>query len=185
MAQETPIPGQTTQAKDSGLQAPVATAQQTDSMKMLPKEPFWGKPQRAALYSAIVPGMGQVYNQEYWKLPILYGGAGALGYFLVSHNRNYRRYDAAVTDLSKGKTNPYPQFNRDQLVLIRNFYRRNRDYSIILSSVLYLLQITDAHVFAHLKGFNINENLALQPAILPTGGGAPASGFTLTYQFTR
>jgi hypothetical protein len=148
------------------------------------KESYWGKPQKAALYSAILPGLGQAYNHQAWKMPILYAGAGFLAYLWSSLDVNYHKYDAAVNDLAAipARPNPYPQYTQSQIVQIRDYYRRNRDYTIIISTLVYMLQIADAHVFAHLRGFNVNNNLSFQPTLLPTGSTSATGGVSITYQ---
>jgi len=175
-------------ASNTGLQFDTA-AQPTTSFKADTgkKIPYWGKPQKAALYSAILPGAGQVYNRQIYKVPIIYTGFAVLGYFLVSHNRNYKKCNRAIDVIAINDTlNPYPQYSLTQIIQVRDFYRRNRDYTIILSTVLYLLQIAEAHVFAHLKGFNVDDNLAIEPTLLPgiagntTVLGSPGISFTLT-----
>lgn len=121
-------------------------------------------PQRAALYSAVLPGLGQAYNKKYWKIPLLYGGFFALGYYINWNNDNYNLYRGAlfaVIDGNNNTPNPFPGFNEDQLRQITDQFRRNRDVLIILTGVLYALNIIDAHVDAHLKEFDINEDLAL------------------------
>jgi hypothetical protein len=151
------------------------------------KESYWGRPQKAALYSAILPGMGQVYNHEVWKVPILYAGIGFLGYLWSDLDIKYHQYDAAVNNLASVPPgpNPYPQYTQSQIIQIRDYYRRNRDYTIIISTLVYLLQITDAHVFAHLRGFNVNNNLAFQPTILPAGPIGAVAGINIRYQLSN
>jgi hypothetical protein len=139
----------------------------------LKKASYWGKPQKAALYSAILPGAGQVYNHEAWKLPIIYSGIGILGYFIVTNNVQYVKFNSAVNQVADDKNaDPIPGYTQQQLILGRDYYRRNRDYSIILTTLFYLLQIADAHVFAHLRGFNVNDDLTLQPTVLPMYAGS-------------
>jgi len=121
-------------------------------------------PQRAALYSAVLPGLGQAYNKKYWKIPLIYGGFFALGYYINWNNDNYNLYRGALFAIIDGNSNtpnPFPGFTEDQLRQITDQFRRNRDVLIILTGVLYALNIIDAHVDAHLKEFDINEDLAL------------------------
>ena len=140
------------------------------------------RPQRIALYSALLPGLGQCANKEYWKLPIIYGGAGALTYFLVRNNRNYQTYRRALISRLDNDTNTadgFANLSTEQILRYRDAYRRDRDFTIILSTLAYLLQIADAHVFAHLKDFNVNDNLSVSPPqalILP--GSTPGIGLT-------
>lgn len=146
---------------------------------------YWGKPQKAALYSALLPGAGQVYNREIWKVPILYAGIGTIAYLWHNNGLLYYRFDrilqrrnAVDAGLAPGQAPVYTDefvglYDKRQLIQIRDGYRRNRDLTVIVSALVYLLQIADAHVFAHLKGFNINDDLALRPAALPPTPGQP------------
>ena len=139
------------------------------------KESYWGRPQKAALYSAILPGAGQVYNCEAWKVPIIYTGLGVLAYFWVSNGKEYNKWNnilKARADSTTPAQYYQGRYDTRQLIQIRDFYRRNRDFTIILTGLTYLLQIADAHVFAHLKGFNVTDDLALKPAVIPMQGAS-------------
>jgi hypothetical protein len=141
-------------------------------------------PKRAALYSAVLPGLGQAYNNKYWKIPILYLGFGALAYWIDWNNDRYNLYRGALFDVIDGDpdtVNPFPGFSESQLRQATDSFRRNRDVLVILTAVLYGLNIVDAHVDAHLKEFDINEDLALslKPASINTGYGG-AAGLSIT-----
>jgi hypothetical protein len=117
-------------------------------------------PKKALLFAAILPGMGQVYNKKYWKLPLVYGGFIGFGYGVNFYQKGYIKYkgelfDILETDAQFSKSG----FTESQLRTIVNRYRRERDYMIILLAGMYLLQIVDAHVDAHLKEFDLNPNL--------------------------
>ena len=118
---------------------------------------------RATLYSAILPGAGQIKNKKHWKVPIIYGIAAGLIFTASNSNTNYlffRENFLAEVDTSQSTINNTP-FNASQLERRVDFFRRNRDFSYILLTVLYLLNMVDAHVDAHLRGFNIHENITL------------------------
>lgn len=135
-------------------------------------------PKKAALFSAVLPGLGQIYNGKYWKVPIIYAGFATLGYFVVLRHDRYqlfrRAYIAARTgtneenplrDIStRASDTDWLSANVDQL-------RRNRDYTIILMAGLYGLQIMDAIVDAHLIEFEVNDQLSLE--LHPSAGGSP------------
>ncbi len=129
-------------------------------------------PQRAALLSAIFPGMGQVYNKQYWKVPIVLAGVITFGHFIDYNNKVYHGLRNAALLTSKGQTNPYASLITTESALVRNrdVFRRNRDFLIILGSAFYILQIVDAHVSAHLDEFKVNDKLALgiEPSIQST-----------------
>ncbi|HNQ13471.1 MAG TPA: DUF5683 domain-containing protein [Bacteroidia bacterium] len=122
-------------------------------------------PNKAALYSALLPGAGQIYNRKYWKLPIVYGGIGMMTYFAINNNKELERYRTAIKLRSDGDPNTIDEFAdryEDQdLFTLKDFYRRNRDVSIISGVGIYLLQIVDAYVDAHLLYFDVSDDLSL------------------------
>jgi len=127
------------------------------------------RPSTAALYSAILPGLGQAYNNKYWKIPLIYAGV-AFTAFLI--NRNHKLYIESLDALfayqdGDDRTTVDPPLNRfDATDMERRaeLYRRNRDLSIVFAVALYLLNIVDAHVDAHLDEFIITDDLSLQLA---------------------
>lgn len=127
-------------------------------------------PDKAALYAAVLPGLGQMYNKQYWKLPILYGGAILIGHFIKYNNDFYNAFRNAYIANQEGSLSdddPFSRFSEQALQLNAERYKRNRDFMIIMGVVYYLVQIVDAHVSAHLIEFNINDDLALQPTYYP------------------
>jgi hypothetical protein len=122
-------------------------------------------PRKALLYAAVLPGLGQIYNKKYWKLPLVYGGMGFIGYYIDVYEKGYSKYKLELYGLID-KTGQ-SQYSEPQLRTIVNRYRRERDLMIILMGGVYLLQIIDAHVDAHLKEFDLNPNLQvhLEPMI--------------------
>lgn len=118
---------------------------------------------KASVYSAILPGAGQVYNKKYWKVPIIYAGIGSSIYFAVDNQNKWSQYRDAYNERKNGETDPYAEVYTDsQLITIMDYYERNRDLSYILAAAVYLLNIVDASVDAHLFDFEVNENLSLQ-----------------------
>lgn len=144
-------------------------------------------PKRAAIYSAVLPGLGQAYNKKYWKIPLVYAGFGAIGYFIGWNNSNYNTYKFAYRDLTDTipGTNSYlnieasKYYNLNDPTEFGNFksglykqqeyYRRNRDLLIISIVGFYGINIIDASVDAHLFDFDISEDLSMnwQPTIQP------------------
>ena len=125
-------------------------------------------PGRATIYSILCPGLGQIYNREYWKLPIYYGGLAVSGYFWYYNDIQYKRfqkdYNAATTPGGKYEGN----ISVDNLKYYRDYYRRFRDYSIVATVLIYLLQVIDADVFATMSSFDVNQSLSMdiQPAVI-------------------
>ena len=122
-------------------------------------------PKKATRLSAIVPGLGQVYNKQYWKIPVIYGGYAVIGHYIKFNNDMYHEFKNALTyeiDDDASTINPFPNFSRNSLERNMDFWRRNRDVLIIFTGVYYLLNIVDAHIFAHLNEFDINNDLSLE-----------------------
>lgn len=144
-------------------------------------------PQRAALLSAIFPGMGQAYNKQYWKVPIVWGGVLTFAHFINYNNKVYHGFRNAALLESKGLTNPYSSIVSSPTALVRNRdnFRRNRDMLIIVGTAFYLLQIVDAHVSAHLDEFKVNDQLALgiEPSIQSTPLFSQALGVSFVLKF--
>ena len=95
---------------------------------------------KVAMMSALLPGLGQIANKKYWKVPIIYGGASVLTYFIISNNKEYNKYEDALiyrNDNDSTTVDNYPNYTNDDLTLRRDYYRRNRDLSYIFASVLY------------------------------------------------
>lgn len=123
-------------------------------------------PAKAALFSAIVPGLGQAYNKKYWKIPIVYAGFAGLGYWLGTNVKNYKTYRNAYTLRLDDDTTTIDQFDgtlgTTDIKTFKDFYKRNLDLSIILNVVWYALNIVDATVDAHLFEFDVSDNLSLR-----------------------
>ena len=127
-------------------------------------------PNKVALYSAILPGLGQIYNKKAWKLPIIYGGGMTLVFSSINYNTQYLFFREALfleVDGDPGTING-TGLNESQIRRRVDFFRRNRDFFIILTGALYLLNILDAHVDAHLREFDVNDQLAfsIKPAMV-------------------
>ncbi len=132
-------------------------------------------PRKALLYAAVLPGLGQVYNKKYWKLPLVYGGFIGLGYGINFYQGIYKKYKAKLFyNLENGYELDTDENLEDEegyttggLRTIVDKARRERDFFTILLGGMYLLQIIDAHVDAHLKEFDLNPNLkvSIQPSV--------------------
>ena len=146
-------------------------------------------PRKAALLSLALPGLGQIYNERYWKLPIVYGGLGGLSFWLGRNVKTFRGYrDAYRLDVDEDPSTDGSYNGIDdagQLRVRRDEAKRQLDLSAVLVGVFYLLQIVDATVDAHLKDYDISEDLSLrvEPSLQPMlAGGAPAPCLTLTLE---
>ena len=150
-----------------------------DQNSLLPKDP-----KKATLLSALIPGAGQVYNGKTWKVPILYAGIVTDLYFVQYNNRRYVNFREALFALDKGEPNQFPSLNRASLVRNVDYWRQNRDLTLLLLLGIYALNLVDANVDAHLSGFDISEDLALQVAPhLGTVSASNSLGLSLTLRF--
>ncbi|QDO95544.1 hypothetical protein FNB79_16725 [Formosa sediminum] len=122
-------------------------------------------PARAAFYSAILPGLGQAYNRKYWKIPIVYAAIGTGVYFYIDNNNAYNRYRDAYKRRLAGFTDDefYGRISDDGLINAQEQLRENKELSLLVTIGLYVLNIVDANVDAHLLQFNIDDNLSLAP----------------------
>lgn len=120
---------------------------------------------KATTLSTICPGAGQIYNKSYWKVPIVLGGIATMGYVINFNNRGLERFKLAYDLVADGDPNTIDEFNgrytADYLKKLRDNYRRNRDLCIIITAGLYLLNIIDAHVDAHMKEYDISDDLSM------------------------
>lgn len=139
-----------------------------DSLAML------HSPQRAALLSAIIPGLGQVYNQKYWKVPIVYAGFAGFAYGIWFNNKYYQEMKFLYPER---KLNPTailhgykPAVTADRFKAARDYYRRNRDLCIIGAGLFYVLNIIDATVDGYFYEYDISNDLSLKisPVMLPS-----------------
>lgn len=166
-------------------------------------EPFKPNPTKAVIFSALVPGLGQIYNRKYWKLPILYGGLMGCAYAITWNNTNYSDYTDAYwavmqkedKDIWANKklwesfvTGTVDTSNEEEMVAKakdpnfqnnlkrnRDYFRRYRDLSIFIGIGVYVLGILDAYVDAHLFDFDISPDLSMrvEPAVTPGNGHSP------------
>lgn len=126
-------------------------------------------PRKAMLYAAVLPGLGQVYNKKYWKLPLVYGGLYALITVVDFYNQAGNRARNDLFDFLDGKTSPQNptlslrfELTETGLRTLIDQAQRQRDYFLIFTGFLYLLQMVDAHVDAHLKEFDLNPKLKVR-----------------------
>ena len=146
----------------------VCFGQKQDLSNTIDKEIDPLRPANATFYSAVLPGLGQVYNKRYWKLPLIYGGLGASIYFYDVNNKNFKRYRNAYKRRLAGFNDDEFQdviFDDNRLIDGMNFYKQYRDQSMLFIIGTYFLNILDANIDAHLKQYNINQNLSLKPYI--------------------
>lgn len=149
-------------------------------------------PRKAALMSAILPGLGQVYNKQYWKVPILYAGVATLTYFYINNNKSYQSYKTEYTHRmnndSIGLNPTYTNYSTEGVLQLRDYYEHNYELTIIISAAVYMLNIIDASVYGHLFSFDVGSDLSLklEPVIynsFNSSNNAPSGGFKLSLRF--
>ncbi len=149
-------------------------------------------PKKATIYSAVIPGLGQAYNKKYWKIPIVYTGFGVLSYFIISNRNEYLQFREAYDYVILGDTlipinNDYVNiYSADKLIKARDYYRRNMEFSMILTGFWYILNIVDASVDAHLFDYDISDDLSLhiEPMVKSTFiKPEPITGITIKLKF--
>ncbi len=156
---------------------------------------------KATTLSLICPGAGQIYNKSYWRAPIVLGGMASMIYVIDWNNRGYKRFKTAYALRADFDLNPgnYPdgvskdefsgRYSASYLKNLRDAYRRNRDLCLILTAAVYAFQAVDAHVDAHLKDFDVSDDLTVSMEPLfdyqysNVHGATPIFGFNINMTF--
>lgn len=162
----------------AGMGASTCQAQESAASDTMAKESWRLRhsPTKATIFSAVLPGAGQVYNRKYWKVPIVAAGIGTCIYFIDRNTRQYERYKDAYIALTDNDPNTVDEFNgkfsAGAVLEVANTYRKWRDLSWICTGAVYILNIVDATVDAHFVRFDAGDDLTL----------AVAPGFELASQ---
>ena len=142
---------------------------------------------KATLMSVVLPGLGQAYNKKYWKIPIVYAGLGASVYFIFWNQDFYNDFATAFDDRQAGLEDKYSGvYSDDQLIILQNYYRNNRDLSIILAVLVYGLQVLDANIDGHLYDFDVSDDISMriEPSYSLGNGYTNANfGMKLSFNF--
>jgi hypothetical protein len=144
-------------------------------------------PQRALLFSALIPGLGQVYNQKYWKVPIIYGAGATFAYYVGFNQLKYKKFrDAYVngTDGTKTLIDGH-LYEYNSLPRGRDYYRRYRDLSVLGMGFIYFLNIVDAMIDAEFFNYDVSDDLTLhvQPTIFNNPDLTSSVGFRIDIVF--
>ena len=145
-------------------------------------------PTKAGLYSAVFPGLGQYYNKKYWKIPIVWGAVGTGVGIIVYNDKQYRRYRTAFLAELNGQPHEFddlPYVDATVLGNTQDRAKRQRDYAIAITGVLYILNIVDAVVDAHLYDQKKDPDLAIKPTIIydDLGVANGKAGLSLSFRF--
>ena len=164
----------------------------TDSTEVLSKTDsivLKHSPTKATLLSVVLPGAGQFYNKKYWKIPVIYAGLAGMGYLVSFNDKRYQNYKKAYALRLDGDSSSVDEFaniySDGDLKTLKDFYRRNRDLSYIVAGLIYILNILDADVDAHLFYFDVSDDLSfhLQPSFNYSAQNKPSGGLSLTFNF--
>lgn len=180
--------------QDSSIVVTADTVSKTTPQKRIKGDFSNHSPKKATWMSAALPGLGQIYNRRYWKPPIIYAGLGVALYFLIDNQVKFTEarnsYRARMNVAGYTISTKYSTMSSEQILADRDFYRTNRDYSIIGVGGVYLLNIIDAVVDAHLRRFDISDDLSMKvrpsfqySTVASNGGLAPMPGMALTLKF--
>lgn len=145
-------------------------------------------PTRAGLYSAVLPGLGQYYNKKYWKIPIVWGAVGTGVGIIVYNDKQYRRYRNAFIAELNGQPHEFddiPGITATVLGNTQDKAKRQRDYTIAITGLVYILNIVDAMVDAHLAEQKKDPDLAIKPVIINDdfSKGYAKAGLSLSFRF--
>lgn len=167
-------------AREDSTMAAVLASADSSITSALEVQTFRPNPTRAVLFSAIFPGLGQIYNRKYWKLPIVYGAFMGCTYAITWNNKNLKDYTQAYSDIMgpdpeknnswenflPAGANPNDYINnvnfQETLKRRKDYYRRYRDLSIIIAVGVYVLCMVDAYVDAQLFDFDISPDLSMR-----------------------
>lgn len=144
-------------------------------------------PKRATIYSAILPGMGQVYNKQAWKVPIIYALGATTVYVAIDNYKNSVKFKDEYFNRLNGNTSElladYQTYSDESILSLHQVYNKNFQLGIIITGAVYLLNIVDAMVYGHLFDFEINEDLgaSIRPFATPSFGCfSPSIGMSLS-----
>lgn len=150
-------------------------------------------PTKAMWMSVVLPGLGQVYNKQAWKIPIIYAGAAGVTYFAVTNYQSREKFKNELINRQNGNTDAlmerYANYPDANIYSIYQSYNRNFQLSIIIGGLFYALNIIDAYVYGHLFDFEINEDISLhlRPNVdmfdFGNGFSSPSTGLTVQIRF--
>ena len=145
---------------------------------------------KSTVYSILLPGLGQIYNGELWKVPIYWGLMAGATHFFLENRMRYQRWRDMYNLINDPEVDASekPPWSSETAKYYRDVYRRYRDYSVLAMAIAYVLQIIDANVFAYMQDFEVNDDISmrLSPTVLPTSAqyaSQPAVGMRVGFTF--
>jgi len=159
-----------------------------DSVKPKKNKAVYSNARKATIMSALVPGLGQIYNKKYWKVPIIYAGLGGFGYMFYENNIKYKYYRSALllsVDNGGFAVADNINYSTEDLQKLKLNYKKYRDFAVMGIGIFYLLNLIDANVDAHLKTFDVSDNLSMNinPWQTISSGGRWAAGLSIKLNF--
>ena len=145
-------------------------------------------PAKAAFYSSVVPGMGQLYNKSYWKIPVVYAGIATSAYFYFDNQKHYNlwrnEYKRRLLGIHDTSHPDFGRLDNDRIIRGQRNFQRYRDLSLVITLGIYALNIIDANVDAHLQQFNVDDDLTFSPSLEFNPINLTYQyGFVMTYKF--
>ncbi|MDC8107033.1 MULTISPECIES: DUF5683 domain-containing protein [Chryseobacterium] len=146
-------------------------------------------PTKAGLYSAVFPGLGQFYNKKYWKIPIVWGAVGTGVGIAMWNDKQYKKYREYYIAKLNGTPNEFidsrPWLDKVALANVQDRAKRQRDYAIAITGLIYILSIVDAVVDAHLYESRHDPDLTFKPTVIQDQFSIepPKTGLSLSYRF--
>jgi hypothetical protein len=150
-------------------------AQQNDSLRIVQmkdsihhkkavKKAIYSTARKATIMSTCLPGLGQIYNKKYWKAPIIYAALGGLAYWGISNQVKYKYYSNNLRAEYDNDPNTVNNtlYNGSQLITQKKYYEKYRNIAILAGTLVYAINIIDANVDAHLKTFDISDDLSMK-----------------------
>ena len=174
------------------------TVKDTLQIVMKPDSVYKPDPKKAIWYSLLCPGLGQLYNRRYWKLPFVGAGVIGVAYAINWNSKYYNAYTNGYRDIIDDDPStksylkllpPNSNYPEDQLVTVlknrQQSFRRSRDLSYIGAAGVYVICILDAFVDAQLYDFDISPDLSVTPSAprINNYGGAKAVELSLAFRF--
>lgn len=143
-------------------------------------------PTRATLYS-IIPGLGQIYNKQAWKVPIIYAAEATVVYFAITNYKGAQKFKKEFTlranEVELGRNPEYANFPDQSIYNLYYAYQKNFELSIMAGALVYVFNIIDAMVYGHLFNYDISPNLSLNltPYCLPSITTSPTFGLSMKF----
>lgn len=180
--------------KRDSLEIAIEGPQATDLARVEPKisddnktPKFIPNPSKSWKYSAILPGWGQAYNRSYWKIPVIYAGLGTVVYVYAFNNKQFHKWrNAYIGKIDPAVPDEYPNASVHAIKNLMDNYRRYREYTVLAGVAVWVLNVLEAYVYAHLLNFDISEDLSfkIEPIVMPSNNFAGFASNSLSLKLT-